>query len=380
MSGGADSAANMIRQRFRDLHLDSLDNGYFHSFRLRVVEFAETPRFSINGVNLVLGKDFLPWKSTGSGEVDESAKVTSFVDSIQQIMTFDEDLGVVFMNETVDSVVRNNPALPPDFRNIEGWLSVLALRKVRAVVLVTDRLVGEVGLYRSKFPVILVRRDKLPSELKSVSISVASQRYDATPSNVIGFVRGAEAPDSFIVITAHYDHLGAIGPDFHFPGANDNASGTAMLLDLAARFARTPCRYTVVFVAFAGEEAGLVGSKAMVDDRIISTRRTRFLLNIDMAASGAEGIMAVGGTDFGPEFAMLSEIAGRNGVTDVRKRERAGNSDQFHFTEAGVRAFYIYPFTGLQPYHHMDDIPDTLEPEVYTRLRSIIESFVRSLR
>lgn len=211
-------------------------------------------------------------------------------------------------------------------------------------------------------------------------MSVKSVRYDATPSNVLGFVRGTDSPDSFVVITAHYDHLGAIGPDYYFPGANDNASGTAMLMELAARFARNPARYTVVFVAFAGEEAGLIGSKALVDERIISTRRTRFLLNIDMAASGGEGIMAVGGTRFTPEFEQLKEIAGRNGVTDVRMRDPAGNSDQFYFTEAGVRAFYVYPFTGLQPYHHMDDVPATLEADVYLRLRTIFETFVRELR
>lgn len=378
--GGADSAANLIRDRFRMVGLDSLDRGYFHTFPLRVNEFPVSPSFSINGVAMELGRDFLPHATSGTGVIGADVPVTVVIDSMQKLLEIEGDLGVVVMNGTVDSALLAQGLLPPEFRTIDGWLGLVALRRAVAVVLVTDRLIGEETTHRAKFPIVVALRERLPLKLTKVELSVRSERFTASPKNVIGFVRGTEAPDSFVVITAHYDHLGSIGPDFHFPGANDNASGTAMVLDLASRFATRPARYTVVFVAVAGEEAGLVGSQALVRDRVISIRRTRFLLNIDMAASGAQGITAVGGNEFAEEFRLLQTIAQGIGIGDVRPREQAPISDHHPFVVAGARAFYVYPFTGLQPYHHVNDVPQTLEPEVYLRLRHLFETFIRELR
>ncbi|CAN5769984.1 hypothetical protein BH23GEM9_BH23GEM9_22110 [soil metagenome] len=81
--------------------------------------------------------------------------------------------------------------------------------------------------------------------------------------NMIGFVRGSARPDRHIVITAHYDHLGIRDGEI-FPGADDNASGTAGLIALADYFVRNPPRHSMVFVAFDAEEGGLQGARAFV--------------------------------------------------------------------------------------------------------------------
>ena len=83
--------------------------------------------------------------------------------------------------------------------------------------------------------------------------------------NVICQVRGTEQPDSVVIVSAHYDHLGMQG-DSRFPGANDNASGTSMLLSMVEYFVRKPQAYTMVFIAFGAEETGLIGSNYYVNN------------------------------------------------------------------------------------------------------------------
>src|SRR6201999_64747 len=82
-----------------------------------------------------------------------------------------------------------------------------------------------------------------------------------TSQNVIGYVKGKDNPDSFIVFTAHYDHLGQMGKKVYFPGANDNASGVAMLLSLARYYSKPEHKpkCSIVFIAFGGEEVALLG-------------------------------------------------------------------------------------------------------------------------
>ena len=95
---------------------------------------------------------------------------------------------------------------------------------------------------------------------KRASIHLDAQlKHGYITHNIIGIIPGET--DTFKVITAHYDHVGTLGRDAYFPGAHDNASGTAMVLDLAREFANMPKQhYSIAFILFSGEELGLLGS------------------------------------------------------------------------------------------------------------------------
>ncbi len=85
-----------------------------------------------------------------------------------------------------------------------------------------------------------ILKDKIPDSAKTIAIHARNRYFENYQTqNVIGYVPGRNDPDSFFVFTAHYDHLGQMGSETFFPGANDNASGTAMLLDLARSFFTT---------------------------------------------------------------------------------------------------------------------------------------------
>jgi len=117
----------------------------------------------------------------------------------------------------------------------------------------------------------LIQLDKklqktLPASFK---INIENQLIpDFKAANICGIIKGTSHPDSVIVYTAHYDHLGGMGQQTYFPGANDNASGVAQVLSLAKYYAAHPQPYSMAFILFAGEEAGLLGSRYLANIRL----------------------------------------------------------------------------------------------------------------
>lgn len=102
-------------------------------------------------------------------------------------------------------------------------------------------------------------------------------------NNIIGYVKGTRFPDQFIVLTAHYDHLGRKGTKI-YNGADDNASGTAALLTFGQKIATTPLNYSVIFLFTDGEEVNLLGVKAFIKEQKQLLSQIRLNINIDMIA------------------------------------------------------------------------------------------------
>lgn len=198
--------------------------------------------------------------------------------------------------------------------------------------------------------------------------------------NIIGTIKGNKRPDSVILFTAHYDHLGAMGKDTWFPGANDNAGGVALMLDLARYFAAHPPAYTIQFIAFAGEEAGLVGSKYYAENPLTSLQKIKFLTNLDLVGNGDEGITVVNATEFPNAFSLLQQInASKHLLVAVNSRGKAANSDHYWFTEKGVPSFFIYTLGKRKAYHDVDDIASTVPWYEVNDLEQLLIAFTNAL-
>lgn len=102
-------------------------------------------------------------------------------------------------------------------------------------------------------------------------------------SNIIGYVKGTKFPDQYIVLSAHYDHLGKKGSTV-FNGADDNASGTAAILAFGQAIAKTPLKHSVIFLFTDGEEVNLLGAKAFITQQKRLLPQIRLNINIDMIA------------------------------------------------------------------------------------------------
>ncbi|MDT8436268.1 MAG: M28 family peptidase [Gemmatimonadota bacterium] len=194
--------------------------------------------------------------------------------------------------------------------------------------------------------------------------------------NVIGWIRGSDPAlrDEAIVYTAHYDHLGwAVNEgqldgtgDEIFNGADDNASGTAGLLEIAQAFAAaTPPRRSVVFVATAGEERGLLGAHHYALNPLFPLDRTVGNLNLDMIGrNDPNRVDLIHSAGSALADSALAIAARRPGIgltpTDVVDGPLGGRSDHFAFQVRGVDALFFH--TGLhEDYHTLQDEADRLD-------------------
>ena len=229
----------------------------------------------------------------------------------------------------------------------------------------------------SRTPALAVHQDAWPDEFHSVDIKIESRRQvPISTTNVIGYHKGTHFPDQYIVLMGHYDHLGRLGPNHYFPGANDNASGIALMANIATHFKDTPLPYSLLYIAFSGEEQGLLGSNYFVENSPIALDSIRFLINLDMVASGSGGMVALGGHEFPGEYELLKTINDSLQLGPLRKRSNAPNSDHYFFLEKGVPGFFLYTDKGTQPYHHMNDVPETLDWDEFDDAFQLVRRFI----
>ncbi|MCF6184206.1 MAG: M20/M25/M40 family metallo-hydrolase, partial [Bacteroidales bacterium] len=198
--------------------------------------------------------------------------------------------------------------------------------------------------------------------------------------NIIAYVKGKT--DTSIVFSAHYDHLGTMGKTVFFPGANDDGSGVAMLLNLAKYFSKQKKpKYNIVFMFFSGEELGLLGSRYYTQHPIFPLSKIKFLINLDMVGSGDKGITVVNGTVFKDRFNKLVEINDtKNYLPEIKIRGKAANSDHYFFFEEGVPSFFIYTLGKYKEYHNIFDTPERLPLSKFEELMNLLIDFTNTLQ
>ncbi len=191
----------------------------------------------------------------------------------------------------------------------------------------------------------------------------SSQISEGTLYNVVSIIRGHGTGMDAIVIGAHRDHFGQQA-GLLFAGADDNASGTAVILEVARLLAQAPAapKRSIVFVSFSGEEQGLLGSRLYISQPIVPLPKTLAMINVDHAGIG-NGRLTVGVTGIANSAAME---AGRTaGVAD--RLDLFGffpGGDHVPFKEAGVPTITVVS-GGVHPHFHQPtDTVDTLNPEI----------------
>ena len=195
--------------------------------------------------------------------------------------------------------------------------------------------------------------------------------------NVIGYIPGKKTK-KFIVLSAHFDHLGRMGTSTIFPGANDNASGVSMLLSLAKHFKKNPPNYSLVFCFFSGEEAGLEGSKYFVSHPYFKLNKTKFVLNIDIMGSASDGVTVVNATKHEKSFNQLLAINEReNYLPLIKARGPSANSDHYFFSQANVPAFFIYSMGSVKNYHDIFDTAENTPLDNFDQVQNLLIDFIQ---
>jgi hypothetical protein len=378
-------AAKYIASEFKKngiVPLASNDNNYFQYFTLSPNTFPQEAKLTLDGVKLKVGRDFL---------IDAASK--SLKGDFQWLSL---DFSLV-QNKSIQSIL-NNANYKNKFLFIEekealvqlgsekykNWIDSLKHGGLHAGVIInsSNKLVWRTLTYQIEKPVIYLKDYSLQNITSgNLRIVIAAEhKIDYQTQNVCGFLKGTGGSDSTIVITAHYDHIGAIGRKVVFNGANDNASGTALMLYLSQYFKQHPIKYNLVFLAFSAEESGLLGSKYFVNNSLIDLSQIKFLLNLDMAGTGDDGIQVVNGSVFKKDFGRLVEINKKDKLLpDVKIRGAMNRSDHFPFYEKGVPCFFIYTLGGVSFYHDVFDVYETLPFTNFNNYSKLLTKFIEGI-
>ena len=228
--------------------------------------------------------------------------------------------------------------------------------------------------------VIYLLKDSVKHPLKTVKLNIETEfvsKYNT--QNICGYVEGKLYPDSFFVVGAHYDHLGRMGKQHYFPGANDNASGIALLLDLARHYNQPENQpdYSIAFLAFSGEEVGLLGSFHYVENPLFPLENIKTMINLDMVGTGENGFAFICGIPFAEEYKKFETLnEEKNYAPKLRQGEASKNSDHYPFYEKGCTTFFIFGMGKSGKYHHSSDILENLSMGGYNNLFRLISDYL----
>lgn len=218
----------------------------------------------------------------------------------------------------------------------------------------------------------------------NVSVKAGSDCITLQAGNVVGIIEGTDLKSQAVVVVAHYDHLG-IGREGIFHGADDNASGTAAVMEIAEAFARAeqegirPAR-TVIFLAVSAEELGLFGSQFYTRNPVVSLDSTYACINIDMIGRASNKLSTspdyIAATVYQSEdlLSVAKTAIGQAGQDledriEYRKSARAG-SDHYYFVRNNIPS--IFYFQGFHPdYHEPADTPDKIS---YDRMEKLVRT------
>ncbi len=371
---GDSLAANYIASEFESIGLENLSNRYLQSFNMSVNTF-NVAECAIDGKVLVPGYDFLVAPNSGSVKQDfEIFYISPMLLKSPKIAKKVKKAIKKGMVPVISQYDKKNEILTANVEEIRNC------NEGATLIFLKESLIWSVAMSQAKGEEIWLVDSIFNRFSKKLSINVSAKFIENYQSqNVLGYSKGTLYPDSFIVFCGHYDHLGKMG-EATFYGANDNASGIAMLLDMASYFVKHPQNYSIAFIAFGAEEAGLVGSYNYVKKPLVPLKKTKFVFNMDLMGSGEEGATIVNGTVFKEEFDELVFINTANEyLPKIKSRGKAANSDHYFFTEAGVHSFFIYLLGEYKHYHIPADNPENLIlGEYYDKSFLLIRDFIIS--
>lgn len=400
---GALVASKYIQKEFLAVGLKPLEgNSFVQTFE--VPEFVEVNNkltvVSLNEKERLLNDDFYPVKYSSNSKASGKTIFVGFGISAP-------DLGHDSYAKIKDKKIQGKIAImdvsSPDgihphskfvkYHNLEDRINLIKSKGAIGVILINPgdlasdpnmkfRAINDCGI-----PVIFLKKAKDKNnwkKIKKATLSVSLEEISVEAYNIVGYKDNGS--DKTIIIGAHYDHLGwgednslyTGEPQIH-NGADDNASGTAGLLELARFFSRdtTLYKFNYLFIAFSGEERGLLGSNYYVKNPLMSLRRTLCMINMDMIGRMEEGQLAISGVGTSPSWSNILR-EGMCGVDLKLSESGVGPSDHTSFYYQNIPVLHF--FTGThEDYHKPTDDPETLNYEGITKTLDIIIQTINNI-
>ncbi|MFO7922418.1 MAG: M20/M25/M40 family metallo-hydrolase [Bacteroidales bacterium] len=424
-TAGDSMAAAYIRDRFMQSGLlPGAEDGFQYFSIVTGISAGPNNSITVNDSSMKQGTDFTPFPFSANSELTAEAVFCGYGFSVNEHNMQWDDYKEVDVNGKWVMALRGDPE-PDDPASIfanhgnDRYKAYLAAEKGAAgMILVSgrkfdmnDELV-DIGIHQGKvaIPVIQVTRqvadiilaqsgsslevleEGLANDLRpesfytntTITASTDLIVNDAETMNVTGIIRGNDPvlKNEYILIGAHYDHLGTGGEGSSsrrpgtitvHPGADDNASGVAAMIEIAERLSaeRQNHRRSYIFVAFGAEEKGLLGSKYFIENPVVETGAIKTMINLDMVGRlNEDRILQVGGTGTSMEGdAIIGSLNSDYRFTTALSPEGSGPSDHASFYAAGIPVFFFS--TGAHMDYHTPD--DTAEKINYEGLKKVAD-------
>lgn len=389
-TAGEAKAVNYIEQYYRSLGIAgaAADGSYRQSFVVDEGKILAAAAFcSLDDKQLVAGSEFvmLPW--SGSQKIDASTAVAL------------SESGAPWWYDAKDDLEanKNNPHLLPE-QMIREKAMAAASKGATAFLVYNSNVADDDVKYNAKdrsdaikIPVIYFTKAAVAkysingSASFSVKANIAFSEKKRNATNVAALINNNAAQT--IVLGAHLDHLGYgedensrhTGPKAIHNGADDNASGTAALLELGRILKSKKLSYNILLLHFSGEELGLYGSKYFVEHPLVDLSQVNYMVNMDMVGrlNDSSKALTVGGVGTSPEWPGLLKLQEQKTFTIKLDSSGTGPSDHTSFYLKNVPVLFF--FTGLHTdYHKPSDDAATInykgEVLVVNYINSIVES------
>lgn len=403
---GAHCAADYIAAQFDAIGLDPAgeEGSYFHTFDIRNgAEMGPGNRLSVDGASLEVGTDWVPFGFSASSEIEGRLVFGSY--GLSNPADADEDR--VFRSDVAGRVLVlewGDPSAPhggglrgdPHFK-----ATVSAGRDAAGVVILSPagmRLPGLEGEIRRALgvPVVIVSGDQADAVREAarvgaqVRLSTDVRPTIAEARNVAAVLEGSDPAlrDEYVIVGAHFDHLGfggdgSLAPDARdvHNGADDNASGTAAIIEVARRLAENPPERSVLFLAFTGEERGLWGSAHWVEEPTLDIDGAIAMLNLDMVGRVVDDAVTIFGFGTAAEWDEVVDGANAamvNPLSVSKAPDGFGPSDHASFHAAGLPVLHFFSNTHAD-YHRPSDDWEKINVDGLDRVTELTERVTRRL-
>lgn len=415
-SAGYNKAAQYVADKFRQLGLKPMgEDGYFQHLNVEYNEIIAPAKLSLIKPDgsvkpFKLGEHFLARGFSGSGHFKAPVVFCGF--GISSPKNDYDDYANIDVDGKIVMVFKPAPPWKPKG---SGWANA-SYPRAKAIAAVQHGAVGMIlvsppdakwmhktigsvhhgpGEQQINFPQVHLDSDEAELFIANSGISLseihkkigsvkepysfatdceaeieihAKYQKERKTMNVLGLLEGADPKlkDEVVILTAHLDHVGQQANEVYFPGANDNASGVASLLEAAEAFVENNVqpKRSVLFIAFAAEEQALNGSKYYAEHPAIQLNKTIAQLNIDCIGLG-DSIRVGGGKDF-PKIHAFAVQANNQYIKHKTKASgQGGGADAQPLYEKGIPTLYFATTNGYTHLHQITDTVETLEADLF---------------
>ncbi|MCG8579789.1 MAG: M20/M25/M40 family metallo-hydrolase [Bacteroidales bacterium] len=372
---GDSLAADYIANQLKKTGVKPIGNTYFQRFNMSINNYEGIPSLKIGQRQLINGIDWVayPTSPTIQGNFPliwiNKSKLTS-KRQLKELLA--SDLKNSFI--CFDSTVINNKELYYFARNLFTTLPFM----VRGIIDRVESPKYSARRYLNEYGTIRVNKEFITPDVKSIEIDLVSDfTSDYQTQNVTGLLKGKT--DTCITLIGHYDHMGMFGEAL-YAGANDNASGVAMLLELARYFKKHQPHYSIQFIFFAAEEAGFYGSEYYVANPVYPLEKTKLVINFDMVSTGTKWTELIHAELYPEVKKQFMTINTTQGYIDYLKPTGYDDtSDHYHFHDAGIPALFFWTEGGNEHYHEPLDTPEKLEYPVFEGIFQLVVDYIEAL-